>query len=52
MWDRVLACTQCLGRFPNFVAVDFWDSSDVISVTRRLNSMPVGSVVRNALQCI
>ena len=52
MWDRVLACTQCLGRFPNFVAVDFWDSSDVISVTRRLNSMPVGSVAQNALQCI
>jgi len=52
MWDRVLACTQCLGRFPNFVAVDFWDSSDVLSVTRKLNSMPVGSVAQNASQCI
>jgi len=52
MWDRVIACTQCLGRFPNFVAVDFWASSDVISVTHKLNSMPVGSVVQEASQCI
>jgi len=52
MWDRVIACTQCLGRFPNFVAVDFWASSDILSVTLKLNSMPVGSVVQEASQCI
>jgi len=52
MWDRVIACTQCLCRFPNFVAVDFWASSDILSVTLKLNSMPVGSVVQEASQCI
>jgi len=52
MWDRVIACSQCLGRFPNFVAVDFWASSDTISVTHKLNSMPIGSIVQQASQCI
>ena len=51
IWDRVIACSECLGRFPNFVAVDFWESSDVISVTQKLNAIAVGSIVEQPAQC-
>jgi len=39
MWNRISDCAQCLGRFPNFVAVDFWESSDVIQVVKKMNSV-------------
>jgi len=38
MWNRISDCAECLGRFPNFVAVDFWESSDVIPVVKKINS--------------
>jgi len=39
MWNRISDCAQCLGRLPNFVAVDFWESSDVIQVVQKLNTV-------------
>ena len=39
MWERISECQQCLGRIVNFVAVDFWESSDVVNVVQRLNSV-------------
>ena len=36
--NRVLSCSRCVGRFIHFVAVDFWESSDVLSVTSIINS--------------
>jgi len=43
MWKRISECQQCLGRIVNFVAVDFWESSDVIEVVQRLNSVNISS---------
>ena len=39
LWHRVHKCARCLARIPNFVVVDFWDSSDVLQVVRRLNNL-------------
>jgi len=39
MWKRISECQQCLGRIVNFVAVDFWESSDVVDIVQRLNSV-------------
>jgi len=35
--NRVLSCSRCLGRFINFVVVDFWESSGVVELTHVLN---------------
>jgi len=35
--DRVVSCSRCLGRFVNFVVVDFWESSGVVELTHVLN---------------
>lgn len=39
LWARVHTCAQCLARMPNFIAVDFWDSSGVVEVVHRFNNM-------------
>ena len=39
LWHRVFLCAQCLAQMPNFVAVDFWDSSGVVQVVHRLNNL-------------
>jgi len=49
MWNRISDCAECLGRFPNFVAVDFWESSDVIPVVKRINSL---TFPRDKSKCI
>ena len=49
MWNRISDCTECLGRFPNFVTVDFWESSDVIPLVKKLNSVTLPS---NQSKCI
>jgi len=36
--DRVLSCSKCSGRFINFVAVDFWESSDVLKLVETINT--------------
>lgn len=37
MHERIISCSKCLGIFPNFIAVDFWMSSDVMDVVAILN---------------
>jgi len=49
MWNRISDCAECLGRFPNFVTVDFWESSDVIPLVKKLNSVTLPS---NQSKCI
>jgi len=49
MWNRISDCAQCLGKFPNFIAVDFWESSDVIQVVTKINS---ATFQRNESKCI
>jgi len=39
LWHRVHNCAHCLARLPNFLVVDFWDSSGVLEVVRRLNHL-------------
>ena len=39
LWHRVFPCAQCLAQMPNFVVVDFWDSSGVVQVVHRLNNL-------------
>jgi hypothetical protein len=39
LWHRVYPCVQCLAQMPNFVVVDFWDSSGVVQVVHRLNNL-------------
>ena len=34
---RVVSCAQDISRFPSFIAVDFWESSDVLQVVNLLN---------------
>mmetsp|Transcript_11128 Transcript_11128/g.32976 ORF Transcript_11128/g.32976 Transcript_11128/m.32976 type:complete len:144 (-) Transcript_11128:76-507(-) len=34
---RVAACTEMIGRRPNFLAVDFWSRGDLPEVTQRHN---------------
>jgi len=41
LWHRVHDCARCLARVPNFVVVDFWDSSGVLEVVHRLNHLSV-----------
>jgi len=36
--NRVLSCSKCLGRMINFVAVDFWESSDVLLLIDMINT--------------
>jgi hypothetical protein len=36
--ERVLACAHKLKKFPTFIAVDFWESSDVFIVVDKLNN--------------
>jgi len=40
MEQRLVSCARCLGMFPNFIAVDFWQSSDVLQVVAQLNVVP------------
>lgn len=40
--NRVLACAQQMHRVPNFVNVDFYDTSDVLEVVDALNGIPPG----------
>jgi len=49
MFNRISDCAQCLGRFPNFITVDFWESSDVIPVVNKINSLTFPS---NQSKCI
>ncbi len=37
--QRLTRCVKFLGHKPNFVAVDFYDKSDVVSATQRLNGL-------------
>ena len=37
--QRVALCSDEYGRAPNFVAVDFYEQSDVIGVTQRVNGL-------------
>lgn len=37
--ERLALCTSSLGRKPTFVAVDFYDTSDVIAATQRLDGL-------------
>jgi len=37
--ERLALCTSSLGRKPTFVAVDFYDTSDVIGATQRLDGL-------------
>lgn len=37
--ERLSACTRAWGRKPNFVAVDFYDTSDVMTATQRLDAL-------------
>lgn len=41
MWEHIGGCANCLDKFPNFVVVDFWASSDVMKVVASLNSLTV-----------
>ena len=36
--ERVFACARKLKKFPTFVVVDFWESSDVLAVVDKLNN--------------
>jgi len=36
--ERVVACARKLKTFPTFIAVDFWESSDVFIVVDKLNN--------------
>jgi len=36
--QRILSCMEDLYVFPSFIAVDFWESSDVLEVTNMINS--------------
>jgi len=36
--ERVLDCAHKLKKFPTFIAVDFWESSDVFTVVQKLNN--------------
>jgi len=49
MFNRISDCAECLGRFPNFITVDFWESSDVILVVEKINS---GTFLSNQSKCI
>ena len=49
MWKRISECQQCLGRIVNFVAVDFWESSDVVDIVHRLNTVHIPS---NKSKCV
>jgi len=35
---RILSCMDSLRAFPSFIAVDFWESSDVLEVVDMVNS--------------
>lgn len=37
--ERVALCSDALGRAPTFIAVDFYDQSDVIGVTQRASGL-------------
>jgi hypothetical protein len=37
--SRLQRCTSFLGQKPNFVAVDFYDASDVVTATQQLNGL-------------
>ena len=41
MEEHLATCAKCLGRFPNFIAVDLWQSSDVIQVVAAFNAVPL-----------
>jgi len=41
MEQRLMTCAKCLGFFPNFIAVDFWQSSDVMQVVAAFNAVPL-----------
>jgi len=41
MEERLTTCAKCLGMFPNFIAVDFWQSSDVMQVVAAFNAVPL-----------
>ena len=55
LWHRVHDCAHRLARVPNFVIVDFWDSSGVLEVVHRLNHLSVNQrhriLQRNSLAC-
>jgi hypothetical protein len=36
---RLQRCASSLGQIPNFVAVDFYDASDVVTATQQLNGL-------------
>jgi len=48
--DTVQSCSKCSGRYINFVAVDFWASSDVLQVVADVNAnrMPHHSYPQHA----
>jgi len=37
---RVHRCAEDIDEFPSFVAVDFWESSDIVQVVRDINRAP------------
>lgn len=53
--ERITACGECHGYAPNLIAVDFWNNSDVLALTMRLNSLSVRQrrerFARNASAC-
>lgn len=46
MAERLMSCAKCLGKFANFIAVDFWESSDVIEVVALFNGVPLSARAR------
>ena len=55
MEQRLVECAKCLGLFPNFVAVDFWESSDVLAAVALFNRVPLPArarvFARNTTHC-